>query len=191
MKYLRTFIALPLEVNDQFLKARTELMRKLEKERISWVDPERYHVTIRFLGDTAPGLLEELRYSFRNRFKTPSKTINYLGRVSSFGPRKMPRVIWVGFEDPHPFDLIRKDVDGVLAGLGLKTEDQVFRPHLTLGRIRSLKDLQEYRLVIESMKDRFSGAILTHRLVYYQSELGSGGPVYTPLEEIKFQDQPF
>ena len=65
MKYLRTFIALPLKVNNHFLKSREEMMQKLVDERISWVDPERYHVTIRFLGDTPPEELEMLRQSMK------------------------------------------------------------------------------------------------------------------------------
>lgn len=191
MKYLRTFIALPLKVNNHFLKAREEMIQKLANERISWVDPGRYHVTIRFLGDTAPEELEKLRYSMRDRISVPGKTRLRLNHVGSFGPRKKPRVIWLGFEDPLFFESLRDEVDTALESYGLMPDRQVFRAHLTLGRIRALKDLKGYYEVIESMRDRFSGEILSDRLVYYKSELGSGGPVYTPLEQVFFPDQAF
>jgi len=191
MKYLRTFIALPLKVDNHFLLAREEMMQKLANERISWVDPGRYHVTIRFLGDTLPEELEKLRYSMRDRISVPAKTRVRLNHVGSFGPRKKPRVIWLGFEDPLFFESLRDEVDRALEGCGIMPDRQVFRAHLTLGRIRALKDLKGYYEVIESMRDRFSGEILSDRLVYYKSELGSGGPVYTPLEQVFFPDQAF
>jgi len=191
MKYLRTFIALPLKVNNHFLLAREEMVQRLANERISWVDPGRYHVTIRFLGDTPPEELEMLRQSMRDRISVPGKTRVQLNHVGSFGPRKKPRVIWLGFEDSHFFESWRDEVDKALEDCGIMPDRQAFRAHLTLGRIRALKDLKGFYEVIESMKDRFSGEILSDRLVYYKSDLGSGGPVYTPLEELIFPDQPF
>ena len=191
MKYLRTFIALPLKVNNHFLLARDEMMDKLAAERISWVDPDRYHVTIRFLGNTAPGLLNEVRDSLSRRVEIPAKTMVHLSKVGSFGPRKKPRVVWIGFEDPMVFDFLRTEVDKALENCGLMADPQAFRAHLTLGRIRALKNLPGYYRVIESMQDQFSGDILADRLVYYKSELGSKGPLYTVLEEYLFRDQPF
>ena len=191
MKYLRTFIALPLKVNNHFLKSREEMMQKLANERISWVDPGRYHVTIRFLGDTPPEELEMLRHSMRESISVPAKTRVRLDHVGSFGPRKKPRVIWIGFEDSLFFESLRDEVDKALEDSGIMLDSQAFRAHLTLGRIRALKDIKGYYEVIESMKDCFSGEILSDRLVYYKSELGSGGPVYTSLEELIFPDQAF
>ena len=190
MKYLRTFIAVPINLENHFLAARAELMERLSNERISWVDPERYHITIRFLGDTPPDLLESIRISMRTSIRVPHKDMLEMGAVGSFGPMKKPRVVWLGFKDSTKFDLLREEVDKALAACGIPGTDQAFRAHLTLGRIRGLKDVKGYYRVIDSMKDRFRGEILVDRLVFYKSELSSQGPLYTPLEELLFTDQP-
>ncbi len=114
-----------------------------------------------------------------------------MGHSGSFGPRKKPRVVWVGFEDSSPFEMLREEVEAALAICGIRAADQPFRPHLTLGRVRGLRDLQRYYGVIDSMKDQFSGKIMADRLVFYRSEPGTGGPVYSPLEELLFSDQVF
>lgn len=190
MKNLRTFIAVPIKPGNHFLTARTELMERLSHERISWVDPGRYHVTIRFLGDTSPSLIEKVRPALRKGLELPLKARLSLGNVGSFGPMKKPRVIWLGFTDSTLFDLLREEVDKTLDLCGIPKSDQAFRAHLTLGRIRGLKNRKKYYEILDEMKSLFSGDILADRLVYYKSELKSQGPLYTPLEELSFPDQP-
>jgi 2'-5' RNA ligase len=191
MKSLRTFIALPIKVGNPFLLAREEMMEALSEERITWVDPLNYHVTIRFLGATSPELVIKIRQSIREGLEVAGKTIVNLGALGSFGRPNSPRVIWVGFEDSSLFVELYGQVEARLKACGIKPADLPFRPHLTLGRIRGLKDISQYNQVSESLKDRFSGKVGIDRMVFYRSELGSGGPVYTPLEEVLFSDQAF
>ncbi len=191
MKTLRTFIALPIKVEKQFLLAREELMAALSNERITWVDPPNYHVTIRFLGSTSPELVKKIKLSMREGLEEAGKTIVNLGAMGSFGLPKSPRVIWVGFEDSSLFKELDGQVEAKLKACGIKPADLPFRPHLTLGRIRTLKDISHYKQVSESLKNRFLGKVEIDRMVFYRSELGPGGPVYTPLEEVLFSDQAF
>jgi 2'-5' RNA ligase len=191
MKTLRTFIAVPIKVGNLFLLAREEMMEALSGEKITWVDPPSYHVTIRFFGATSLGMKKKIRQSMREGLEVAGKTIVNLGATGSFGPPKSPRVIWVGFEDSSLFKELYGQVEARLKTCGIKPADLPFKPHLTLGRIRELKDIRQYYKVSESLKDRFSGKVGIDRIVFYQSELGSGGPVYTPLEEVLFSDQAF
>ena len=191
MEFLRTFIAVPFKPGNDFLKARAELMELLGGERISWVDPERYHITIRFLGDSSPAKVNTIRSAMKERIQVPIKRSTGLGKAASFGPMKKPRVIWLGFTDSSIFDSLRKEVDSALELCGIPRGDQAFRAHLTLGRIRGLKDRKGYYRIMDSLKDRFSGEVPVDRLVFYKSELRSSWPLYTPLEELFFPDQSF
>lgn len=189
MEFYRTFIAVPVHVGGDFLLAREALMKRLSRERVSWVDPDRYHVTIRFLGDTSPELLEAIGNAMQKMVKIPVAGVLNLQELGSFGPRKKPRVVWVGFNDASLFEKLKTEVDLALESCGIPPVDQAFRAHLTLGRVRSLKDLHGYYEVINSMKDHFSMKVAADCLVLFRSELGSGGPVYTPLKEIRFINQ--
>jgi len=193
MEKYRTFIAVPIRVEGEFLQARNVLMDRLSAERISWVDPERYHVTIRFLGDTPVESLDAIVQALESRLEMPGS--GELGldfnHLESFGPRKKPRVAWVGFKDDFLFNKLKTEVDAALELCGIPPVDQPFRAHLTLGRIRSLKDLQGYYEVIDSMNDQFSVKAVADRLVYYRSELGFGAPLYTRIAEWLFTNQFF
>ena len=187
-QFYRTFIGLPVKVGEGVLEARRELMSSLSGERISWVDPERYHVTLRFLGDTEISAIKRIGRAIQEGVAIPQKSSTFLTQPASFGPRKKPRVIWIGFEQAMLFELLKGDVDRVLEDCGIPSVDQSFRAHLTIGRVRSIRNLNGFYDALEFMKDRFCEHVLLHRMVFYRSELSNGGPVYTPLCEMEFRD---
>lgn len=186
-KYLRTFIGLPFCVDQNFLLARHRLMTTLEGERISWVDPSLYHVTLRFLGDTRLSLIQEIGRVLRAELRLPQSTSLKVTGLGSFGPRKKPRVIWVGFDGAVFFGTLKMEVDRVLQMCGILPVQQPFRAHLTLGRVRGLLHPERYEKAMEQMKMQFDSRISFEKLVYFRSTLGSGGPEYTALEELQFR----
>ena len=185
--YYRTFIALPVQVGADLLELRHEIMTALEDERISWVDPLRFHVTLRFLGDTPVGDVDTIARALKaGEFLPEALSVPVTG-VGSFGPRKKPRVIWAGFGREEWFSNLKEGVDGLLEEFGFPKQDQPFTAHLTLGRIRSLRNLSSYHAFMEGMKSRACNPVCFDSLVYYRSILGSGGPEYSKLEEIRFR----
>jgi 2'-5' RNA ligase len=182
--YYRTFLALPVQVGADVLTLRRGLMRDLEGERISWVDPERFHITLRFLGDTLLNGVSEIISALKERgFHADAQEIPVRG-VGSFGPRKNPRVIWIGFGNDAWFQGLKEEVDALLEEQGFSRPDQLFTPHLTLGRIRSLRNLSRYHQIMEGVKGQIFDPVWIKSLVYYRSILGAGGPEYRKLKEI-------
>lgn len=190
-KYYRTFIGVPLQVSHRFLKSREELMQRLAGERISWVHPSRYHITLRFIGDTPVSEIQGISDTLKEVGEVPGKQHLLLDRLSSFGNRDKPRVLWVGFENTQLFEKLKKMTDNALEVCNIPRDEQSFNPHLTLGRIRNRVNLSAFHACIELMKDRFREEVFVDRLVFYRSELGPKGPVYTPLSRLDFKDQAF
>ncbi len=186
-QYYRTFIAAPLRVEGQFLQARQDLITVLKKERISWTNPEQYHVTLRFIGDTELVDIKKIGDALHAGIHVPERISLNIDGLASFGPRKRPRVIWVGFEETDFLESLKREVDAVLEKCGIPAREQPFRAHLTLGRVRSLKNLPEYYLTMEEMKHQFHGSILFEKLVLFRSILGPRGPEYQVLNELRFR----
>jgi 2'-5' RNA ligase len=186
-QYYRTFIAAPLRVEGQFLQARQDLITVLKKERISWTNPEQYHVTLRFIGDTELVDIKKIGDALHAGIHVPERISLNIDGLASFGPRKRPRVIWVGFEETDFLESLKREVDAVLEKCGIPAREQPFRAHLTLGRVRSLKNLPEYYLTMEEMKHQFHGSVLFEKLVLFRSILGPRGPEYQVLNELRFR----
>lgn len=185
-KYLRTFIGLPLLVDPGFLRARGELMRALEGDRISWTNPDQFHVTIRFIGDTKHSSIRRIGRALHAGVNVPGPTGVNVGNLGSFGPRKRPRVIWTGFKETEFIESLKLEVDRALELVGIPRNEQEFRAHLTLGRVRSLQDLQRYYMKVEEMEKEFVSPVVFEKLVFFRSVPGSKGPDYQVLDEIQF-----
>lgn len=186
-QYYRTFIGIPVRPGPGLMSLRGDLKASLAQERISWVQPERFHVTLRFLGTTSLSAVSDIRQSLRKMVNTPAATELQLKGVGSFGPRKRPRVIWAGFKETKLIDSLKKEVDLALEMCGVPREDKPFNAHLTLGRVRGLLKLDTYNEQIKQFSPRLNESVLVDRMVFYRSILGPEGPRYTPLEEYIFE----
>lgn len=187
MEFYRTFIGIPVKVDAKFLKTRSELMEMLGGERITWVEPDNFHVTIRFIGATELDQLKVIGEKLEEEVTLPGKTEIGMGSAESFGPRKKPRVVWIGFKETKVFQTLKNEVDRSLQSCGIPASDQAYRAHLTLGRVRILRDRDLFYRTMEIMKNRFSGSVVLEKLVLYKSVLGSGKPAYIPLKAIDFE----
>jgi 2'-5' RNA ligase len=188
-QYYRTFLALPVTVGADLLELRQTIMTDLEEERISWVEPGRFHVTLRFLGDTRLSDVRKISRALKEGGFRPEAQKVPVNGVGSFGPRKKPRVIWVGFGMESWFGALKEGVDGLLEEHGIPKQDQPFTAHLTLGRIRSLRNVSRYLKIMDGMKDQVFEPICFDSLVYYRSILGPGGPEYKQLENLWFRKE--
>lgn len=182
MENYRTFVGIPLKVDAAFLTDRAALMLSLEGERVSWVRPENFHLTLRFLGDVPTGSVDELGAALDHFLVPPAVKIVDLTGPGVFGPRKKPRVIWVGFEDGGYFADIRRQVDLALESCGFPASEQEFRAHLTLGRIRGLKNPQDFYKLMEAHHHRFATEVRAEKVVLFRSVLEPKGPKYIPLK---------
>ncbi len=98
-----------------------------------WIDPENYHLTLRFVGDIdapdADDFVEALSQIWVEPFSLK------LSGVGSFGGRK-PRALWVGVEDCEPLMRLQHANERAARQTGLPPETRNFSPHVTLARLR-------------------------------------------------------
>jgi len=134
---IRSFIALPISgpVRDTLRNIIKELDVALE-DKIRWVRPEGIHLTLRFMGNVDPKIIEGLLLLLPDLvtgFKPFELTISELG---CFPNNRRPRVLWAGVKgDLSILQDLHLAVDNVVDKTGLPTEQRGFSPHLTLGRV--------------------------------------------------------
>lgn len=175
----RLFIAFPLaEPVRAELLARQALLRH-RREAVSWVTHECLHLTAVFLGECPvtciPAVLERLEDTARRQ----EPLVFRLGSPGFFGSADRPRVLYTGLEGPGDALLaLVTRLEGALRRLGLAIEKRRYRPHITLGRVRS----GGAELAAAHMSTLFL-PVTVHldRLELYESRLHAGGPEYRPL----------
>jgi 2'-5' RNA ligase len=183
--FFRTFIALPVRAGKEFLQLTEGLKQALSDERISWVRPENYHFTLRFLGNTPPDQVVKIGEALRTGVQSSAFRLR-MTRPSSFGPRQRPRVLYVGVLPSPELEKVQIRVEQIMKECGWPPSDQPFRAHLTLGRVRSLNNLAAYEDALHRYGTTDPGTLIVDRLVYFRSILGSGGPVYSKITAVEF-----
>ena len=183
----RTFIAFKIEPGKEMMDCISHLRNALRMEKIKWIDPGSLHITLRFLGDTNPQQV----ISIINLLKgivpvSPSPDMVFRG-LGVFRSIRDPRVLWIGMDQTPVLQDIKSAIDRKLNGLGFPAGERKFRPHLTLARIKLIRDTEVLRDLITEYRDFTYQKNLMEELIYYESILRSGGPEYLPLEKFAFK----
>jgi 2'-5' RNA ligase len=79
---------------------------------------------------------------------------------------------------------LQEEVEGGCEKLGFSREGRPFRPHLTLGRVKSPSGLGPVLREFEQSCDESFGEMLVRRLTFFQSRLRPGGAEYSVLKEF-------
>ena len=143
-----------------------------------WIDPENYHLTLRFIGDIERGLADDVASMLGRVGREPFEI--RLEGLSSFGGRK-PRAV-VASVAPMPALLdLQAEHERLLQRVGLDPEGRKYTPHVTLARLRETSSQQ----VADYLSARGSFRSLpfrVERFVLFSSRASTGGGPYVVEE---------
>jgi 2'-5' RNA ligase len=189
-KTVRSFLAieLPEEILHKIADIQMCLKKNIQGGVISWVRPEGIHLTLKFFGNIFMDNVVNISRVVENTLADVKPLSLGVKDVGVFPDVIRPRVIWLGINgDVAPLSNIRKAMDPGFHGYGFKREERPFRPHLTLGRIKSPRGMSGLAVLLEGGGNYFAGHFQTKELTLFRSELTSGGAIYTKLAQFPFR----
>lgn len=147
--------------------------------RVRWIDPENYHITLRFIGDIDHATAREI-VSALDRVAGGPMTLTIDG-LSSFGGNK-PHSVFARIAPTEELMDLQATHERMLQRLGLKPEGRKFVPHVTLARLRGIQP----EAVAHWLWQR--GGIMrlafeVERFVLYSSRDSVGGGPYVVEED--------
>lgn len=105
---------------------------------VRWVSAAGAHLTLVFLGDTAPERAELLRLALPEVIAQHQPFQLRTAGLGAFPNQKRPRVLWLGLHGPvHRLNTLQQSVESAVQQLGFPGGDGEFNPHITLGRVRN------------------------------------------------------
>lgn len=184
-RFVRAFIA--IELPSIIAKSLEEIQDNLRDttNKIAWVKPDNIHLTMKFLGNIETDKAHAIEKILKNIVSQISIGKLSVKGVGAFPTINNPRVIWVGVEDDKNLLNIYTQLEEGLASLGFKKEERPFKPHLTLGRIKFLKDKKGLKERLEKLADIKFASFIADSLILFKSELTPEGSLYTKLKEVK------
>lgn len=161
---IRAFLAIvpPAESLTPLAEVVSELRRAYPS--LGWVAPERWHVTLAFLGQVSEGQASRLALA--------GDAVDL--RVEGGG--MFPRVVWAGVAGD--LSALAREARTAARRVGISLERRPFRAHLTLARVR--RPFSDGAAVVDALRDVSGPPWTATEVVLFRSHLGPR-PVYEPL----------
>lgn len=180
----RIFIAISTPPGDSLLKMVTSLKTSLAGENIKWADEKNMHLTLAFLGDTEEKRIKSLIKGLAGICSDFDRFSIVLSSAGVFKNYRDPRVIWAGINQSERLESLNKKIINYLGESGFVVEDRPFRPHITLGRIKKLNDVNVLESLLNNYKNSVFNEINVGEIILYESILLPAGPLYKVLQKF-------
>jgi 2'-5' RNA ligase len=144
-------------------------------EGARWIDPESYHVTLRFMGDIPERVAAELSDELSRVVAMPSFKLSLAG-MGVFGSKK-PHSLYVKVEECADLRRLQAMHERICQSLGLPPETRKFTPHVTLARLRQADRHQTIEFVHSHNLYR-SRPFEVDQFVLFSSRASRGGGPY-------------
>lgn len=155
---------------------------------LDFTDPTQAHMTLKFLGETDPGRVDELgetldRAVAEADIEPFEATLEGIGVFPSLD---YISVIWLGVaQGQESFIELHHPIEDRFVGLGFEPADHEFTPHVTLARMRHAGGKERVQELVQTM-DPAVGTMTVEAVTLTESTLTDEGPVYetvhrTPL----------
>ncbi len=176
---MRLFVGsiLPEEIRAELFNFQKKVSSKYAK--IKWISKKNLHLTLKYLGEVDKKKLEII-YERLEKIKFDPFELS-LGKLNFFERNGHMKVLWVEITPKEKVIKLQQRIDEEL--LSNFKSDQSFSPHLTLGRIKTIKHEDKFSKVLKEakiVKKIFS----IDNFYLIESKLTKDGPVYNVLKEF-------
>jgi len=178
----RCFVALDLPrgiINE--LKRIQEIIKKKNLFAGKFVEPENFHLTLKFLGELDETEVKEVKERLGEiKFEGFESGLGGVGVFSS-KYKSYVRVVWVKLKGRQVFEL-QKKIDEYLKDLFEK--EFRFMSHITIARVKHVGDKKKFLDHVKAIKVKKIGFVID-KFFLKKSELKPEGVVYEDVEGYK------
>ena len=183
---IRSFISLdlPLSLKHELFGHAKLIAGQDKRQKIRWLPPEYYHLTLVFLGDVESVKISALQLALERKLESTKAVPLTISAITPF-PFSRPRIAAALVE--HTTELLRlqSNVTNCVRKCGITPERRRFVPHVTLGRLKphagKTIDFQARNILLSGIADY---------MTLFQSELTPDRAIHSALAEIPLSTLP-
>lgn len=140
------------------------------------------HLTLKFLGNIDEPMVERVRHVLEGSARSCNCFDLQVEGLGVFPSLRRPRIVWVGLRKEPALDKLQRGLETSLLPLGWKLDKRPFKPHLTLARLKSSRNISGLQCLLETEGPDISvGSFAVDAIHLCQSILHPCGPEYRRL----------
>jgi 2'-5' RNA ligase len=183
---MRLFIALNLPKKERTRIHRASQVLRETEIPVRWIDPDHYHVTLKFLGQVRKTDVPGIEGAIAKAAEANRPFTTQIGGFGAFPTVRRPRVVWLGVGANPELRCLKQDIEWALGDAGFEAETRAFHPHVTLGRADEGGGAGAFRGLDDLVAGLdFTGEIKVHTVDLMHSRLSREGPSYEIVSSVK------
>lgn len=187
METIRTFIAIPIAVEENLADAWDDLRNRFDNRQVKWVSPDILHLTLFFLGETQPKQVNQIQQELAKQINGFNPFNVVLKGMGYFGSAQAPKVVWVGVDKNEELEKLHKATNAVISKLGFTPDERGFNPHITLGRPKNMANYSDLTNLLKSYNQTIFQTSTASEIAHYKSELTPSGAIYSKLYKVELR----
>ena len=184
---IRSFIA--INIPDTVKSELASLILLLGKTGadVKWVRTENLHLTLKFLGGITEDQIRRVIGCLKEIAMGQKPFSIHLAGLSGFPNMEHPRVLWVGIEGgAEAMKELSERIEIGMRLIGFPRKERSFSSHLTMGRVKSGKNLQKLLDLMQKTPFSSMKRIGIDQVSFYKSTLTPAGSVYEVISQCTF-----
>ncbi|KKO19301.1 MAG: RNA 2',3'-cyclic phosphodiesterase [Candidatus Brocadia sp.] len=182
---VRLFVA--VEITEEIRKKLAAFQDELKRvdADAGWVAPENLHITVKFIGVLDEEKMGAVTAIIKDAVAHIKPFDLQFRGVGTFPTEKNPRVVFADVIDTgRVLAKVHERLDNQFMALSVKREDRKFDAHLTVGRIKTRRNVKRLLEHLNSYQGFDFGSEHVTQVVLMKSDLLPDGPVYTKLQSV-------
>lgn len=186
-EHIRTFIAIKILPNDAILELIAYFKKLFPTDRINWVDSDKLHLTLRFIGNTTRRQLYDLDERLAALFSEKLKFELTLKGTGYFKSKNQPSVLFVKLNESEKLAQLVSEIEEHVVDCGFYAEQKTFRAHVTLGRIKKVENRNRFNTLLDEMPIIEFQKIEVKEIILFKSILKQDGPEYRTIRTFQLK----
>jgi 2'-5' RNA ligase len=185
--FVRAFVAVRLDdaTRAAIASASANLRAHAGDLPVSWVAPDNFHITLKFLGGVDEGRVGPLAEALREAALGHRAFSLEVAGLGAFPSAARPRVLWAGVASGRePLTALADSVERAMASQGFPREDRAFSAHVTLGRVREPRRAPALAAALTAGAFRPLGRVSVEAVALMRSDLSPRGARYRELARL-------
>ncbi|MDD5542047.1 MAG: RNA 2',3'-cyclic phosphodiesterase [Acidobacteriia bacterium] len=177
---MRAFIAVDLSEHIRNEISRVEGPLGGFSSQVKWVKPDSIHLTLKFLGEISEAQQQSITSTLSaHPMPVPGFDMQVRG-IGFFPNARAPRVVWMGVVEGGPqLQAMAAELERRLEPLGFPPEARLFSAHITIGRVKFLRDVPAFLKATSRFSEYDCGNARVESFHLYESQLRREGAIYT------------
>ncbi|HTY11027.1 MAG TPA: RNA 2',3'-cyclic phosphodiesterase [Bacteroidota bacterium] len=184
MKGIRTFVGIfpPSEIRSAIADIQSTL--RPGDPAVRWELQEKFHVTIKFLGDISSEQLHALKSLLHQALQPCRQFEIRLDTVGCFPDSRMPKIVWIGSARDENKEITKcfDAVERACTLAGFSKDDRSFHPHITIGRVKGRTSENLIKKIENTTFEPLQ--FLCTELLIMKSDLSPSGSAFSQLSSI-------